>query len=315
MSDQATEAARTLARTIQTISPRWPQRQRCARALIGGSDPFDRLVPARLLEEAAASSLKRLSARKEAAVLFMDRLGGGDGAHAANGFIRALGEICDGASFTHVSFSTPSRGLGSLLRGNLTRAGAESGVLVDVVAHNRPAEGLQMTEDEADELLGQFSLVISYAPSGAGGLMSPASSCPLLARSHVAVLSFPDPESLVADLGAMKATVEKEPGMDSIRFWAMALDDDDEHRDMGHCVLGDGGDAGDRLWVMLDNARRRLYHFFAQPLLDQVPSGEPLYYPCKGLLEKGFPGGVRVSKVVPAGNRLLAIGVGKQVLD
>jgi len=314
MTDQATEAARTLARTIQTISPRWSQRQRCARALIGNSDPFDRFVPARLLEEAAAPGLGKLARRDEAAVLFMDRLGGGDGAHAANALILLLGETCDGASFTHVSFSTPSRGLGSLLRGSLARAGAKSGVLVDVVAHNRPAEGLRMTEEEADALVGQFDLVISYAPSGAGGLLC-SSPCPLLARSHAAVLSFPDPEHLVADLKGMEAAVQKEPGMDSIRMWAMALDEDGEHRDMGHCILGEGGDAGDRLWVLLDNARRRLYHFFAQPLLDQVPSGDSLYLPCKGLLERGFVEGIRVSKVVPAGNRLLAIGSGKLVLD
>ena len=247
----------------------------------------------------------------------MDRLGGGDGAHAAGGLIRAIGERLVGASFTHVSFSTPSRGLGALLRGNLTRAGAESSVLVDVVAHNRPAEGLVMTEEEADTILAGYHLVITYAPSGAAGLLplSGGRADPLVVRSHVAVLAFPDPESLVADLPTMTAAVEAEPAMDSVRFWAMIADEDNAATDLGRCVLGRGGDARDRLWVLLDNARRRLYHFVAEPMLDDLPAGDPLVFPCRRLLESGFVEGLTIGRVVPAGNRLLVVGSGKLVLD
>ncbi len=314
MSDPATATARLFSSSLQSVSPRHKQAQRCARRLLGPTDSFDRFVPSSLVNEATASLLAGLRERSDPVILFMDRLGGGDGGQCAASLIKILGESTRGASFIHISFSTPSRGLGSLLRGNLTRAGAETGVLVDVVAHNRPAEGMVMTREEADSLVADCDLVVTFAPGGSAGLIpgEELKTDPLLTRSHVNVLSFPDPESLVADLPRLSEAIARDPEMDSIRFWAQIHAADGATPDLGRCHLGEDGDADSRLWVLLDNAKRHRYSFTLEPMLEKLPTGVALLCPCSAAMSSAVPG-VRIDRIVPAGNRLLVVGTGRNV--
>jgi hypothetical protein len=157
-------------------------------------------------------------------------------------------------------------------------------------------------------------MVITFAPSGSAGLIprEDRRPDPLLARSHAAVLSFPDPESLVAGLPGLAESVERDPGMDALRFWARVGRESGADGDLGRCVLGPGGDAAERLWVLLDNAKRHRYRILAEPMLDGLPSGDPLICPCRALIESDLLPGLRVERVVPAGDRLVAVGSGEQ---
>ena len=281
MTDPATLTANLLSNALQNVHSSRTEEQRVARQLLRGVDPFERFVPARLLLEALKTHLDQRRLPDKPVVLFMDRLGGGDGAHAAAPIIDTLGKRFRGASFIHVSFATPSRGLGSLLRGNLTRSGAEHGVMVDVVSYNRPAEGLNLDSRQIEAIHNECDLLITYSPGGAGGLLPyPAhpKGDPLLALSHVCVLSFPDPESSVADLPGYRTVIEAEPGLCSLLLRMQVMNDSGQLEELARCTLGPDGDAEDRLWVLLDNARRRRYCLFIEPMSGGRPAGAPREY-------------------------------------
>lgn len=317
MTDPATLTASLLSNALQNVPSSCTEKQRIARQLLRGADPFERFVPAKLLLESLKDHLERRRLPKRPVILFMDRLGGGDGARAALPIIDALGKRFRGASFIHASFATPSRGLGSLLRGNLTRSGAEHGVLVDVVSYNRPAEGLELDSEQVEAIHSECDLMITYSPSGSGGLLPyPAhpTGDPLLALSHVCVLSFPDPESSVADIPGYHTVVEAEPGLDSLLFRMQVTDEHEQLEELGRCTLGPDGDAEDRLWVLLDNAKRRRYHLLVEPMFAGHPAGAPIHCPCRTLLKRGLINDVSVNRIVPAGNRLLAVAMGKETL-
>ena len=318
MTDPATLTARLLSNALQNVPSSCTEKQRIARQLLRGADPFDRFVPARLLLEALKAHLERRRLPDKPVVLFMDRQGGGDGARAALPIIDALGKRFRGASFIHASFATPSRGLGSLLRGNLTRSGAEHGVLVDVVSYNRPAEGLELDSEQVEAIHNECDLLITYSPNGSGGLLPyparPAGDS-LLALSHVCVLSFPDPESSVADLPGYRAVIEAEPGLDSLLFRMQVMNDSGQLEELARCTLGPDGDAEDRLWVLLDNAKRRRYCLSVEPMSGGHPAGAPVHCPCRTLLNRGLINDVSVNRIVPAGNRLLSVAVGKKTLS
>lgn len=317
MTDPATLTASLLSNALQNVPSSSTEEQRVARQLLRGADPFERFVPARLLLEALNAHLDQRRLPDKPVVLFMDRLGGGDGAHAAAPIIDTLGKRFRGASFIHASFATPSRGLGSLLRGNLTRSGAEHGVLVDVVSYNRPAEGLELDSRQIAAIHNECDLLITYSPSGSGGLL-PYPAHPtddsLLALSHVCVLSFPDPESSVADLPGYRTVIEAEPGLDSLLFRMQVMNDREQLEELARCTLGPDGDAEDRLWVLLDNAKRRRYCLSVEPMSGGRPAGAPIHCPCRTLLNRGLINDVSVNRIVPAGNRLLTVARGKKTL-
>jgi hypothetical protein len=314
MSDLATSTASLFSAALNNISPGLMERQRIARQLLAETDPFERIAPTGLLAEATGRFLAEASRPLRPLTLLMDRLGGGEGAGASAALLGLLGDSWPWGSLVHVAFATPARGAGTLVRGNLKRVGAESKVVVDVVADNRPAEGLQLAQADAEQLVAGCSLVVTYAPGGIGGLLPPPSERGvdlLLSRSHVAVLSFPDPESLVADLKALEAIVDKEPGIDALRFWA-EVETDGQFRALGHAVLGQGGDAHDRLWVLLDNARRRRYRFLVEPMWNGTPTGTPYLCPCQTAIEQGLLPELVIDRVVRAGNRLVVVGRGAE---
>jgi len=316
MSARATEAATSFSRALKNIPPGHAERQRIPRQLLATPDPFERVVPNGLLGEAAARFLGEASVPERPLTLLMDRLGGGDSVRAAATLIGTVGEAWPRGSFVHVAFATPPRGVGALVRANLTRVGAETGVLVDVVAHNRPAEGLRLAARDVESLLGQVNLVVTYAPGGVAGLVGASADRGfdhLLARSHVAVLSFPDPEALVADLASLGQVAAREPGLDALRFW-VEVEDDGAFRELGHTVLGAGGDAGERLWVLLDNARRHRYRIQIEPMHDGLPAGDSILCPCQTVLEGGLLPELVVARVVKAGGRLVVVGRGRETL-
>lgn len=316
MSDRATSAATLFSQALTNIHPRATERQRIARQLLASPDPFDRVVPTRLLGEAAAQFLAEATPPARPLTVFLDRLGGGDGVRAAASLIGVIGDAWPRGNFVHVAFATPSRGVGALVRANLTRTGADAGVVVDVVAHNRPAEGLRLSAQDVEQLVGQCDLLVTYAPGGIAGLMDFGTERPvdrLLARSQVTICSFPDPEALVADLAALGEVVDREPGIDALRFW-VEVESDGEFAELGHTSLGAGGDSHERLWVLLDNAKRQRYRIVLEPMRDGLPIGATVLCPCQTVLESGLLPEMVVRRVVKAGSRLVAVGRGRETL-
>jgi hypothetical protein len=313
-SDPPGAAASRLSRALQSISRQAATRNRPALRLLGRGDPFDRLVPSRLLEEAVARALIALPPDAAPLVAVFDRLGGADGAEAGTSLLRLLADRGPGASLVHAAFNTPPRGLGALIRTGLTRAGAELGIPVEVVAHDGPARALKATAGEAEQLLAGVSLAVIFAPRGAAGLQGDAETGPrrdpLLERSHVAVLSYPDPEFLVADLDRLAAIISGEPGIDAVRFWVQA-DTGQGFEELGHALLADPGDARERLWVLLDNARRLRYRVLVEPMLRGLPAGDPLVCPCRRLVEDELREALAIERVVAAGGQLLVCGRGR----
>lgn len=315
MSDHVSATVEAFSRALQDISAEWITRQRNARRLLK-PDALERIVPAKLLGEGLAKLLDDLSKPERPLVLFFDRNGGGDGARAAAGLFPALGERWRGVSFVHVSFATPTQGLGALVRSVLTHAGAEHGVDVHVVAFQRPAEGIGMTTYELDDVVKACDLVLTFATGGSAGLISPRVSVGtdlLVSRSHLSVLSFPDPESLVGDLAGYAGLIEKEPTIDGIRFWVQ-IKADGEYQDLGTTVLGEGGDAEDRLWVLIDNARRQPFRILMEPMRNGLPGGDPLVCPCRTVIESEIGLSAQVIRVVPAGSCLVGVVRGKTTM-
>ncbi len=315
MSDPASAAIAALSKALQEIPSKWTERQRGCRRFLR-TDPLERVVPAKLLSEGLGKLLDERSPTGRPVVLFMDRAGGGDGARAAADTLPLLGGRWPGVSLIHVSFSTPAQGLGVLVRSILVQAGAEHGVNVQVVAHNRPAEGLDLDSNKADAITGECNLVITYAPGGAAGLKysdRTTTDDPLLKRSHLAVLSYTDPESMVSELPFLSGVMDGEPTIDAIRL-LVQIDVDGVFQDLGTARLGPNGDAHDRLWALIDNARRRRYRLLIEPMKNERPAGDPLVCPCRAVIEQDLAGTATVFRTVPAGSRLVTVAQGKSTL-
>ncbi len=315
MTDAASAAIAALTRAIQEIPPERAKRQRVTRQLLD-ADPLERVVPAKLLTEAAGKLLETRSPTRVPHVLFMDRAGGGDGARAAMELMPLLRSRWSGVAFVHISFATPAQGLGTLVRGMLVRAGAENGVHVQVLAHSVPAEGMRLCSTEADEITDAFDLVVTFAPGGAAGLQSDDQQKRedrLLKRSHLSVLSFPDPESTVAALPTFTRIIAKEPDLQAIRFHVQ-VESNHVFEDLGIATLGPGGDAEDHLWALVDNARRHRYRILAVPLGSEHPLGDPLVFPCRAVIETELGSIATVPRIVPAGSRLVAVALARRTL-
>jgi hypothetical protein len=314
---KADTVAGAFSEYLRGIGETWTKRQRIVRALLR-PDPLERLVPEKLLFEAVADHLKHRTVPSSPLVVLMNRSGHGDGARMAGGLFPLLSEYWRGISFVHVSFSTPSRGLGVLVRGLLVKAGADYDINVHVVAHNRPVEGLRLSSEDIDTLVGTADLVISFASGGGAGLMVQdrmMDKSPLLSRSHVSVLSYPDPESLVGELPTMKQILGREPDLASLRLRVQVLGDDNHFEALGAAVLGPEGDAAAQLWPLIDNARRRVYRVLIDPMSGDAPQGDSLICPCRALIKSSLAASAGVSRIVPAGARLVAVAWGNETVD
>lgn len=291
--------------------------ERKARRLLVSAGAFDRFVPERLLLEALSLHLENAGLEREPIVLFLDFAGGGDGARAAASIIALLGTQGLGAAFVHAAGGTP-RGLGALVRTSLVSAGAGAGILVDVVAHDTPLGAVEIPGAQLAALASECALVVSYAPGGVGALLGRRAEG-LLGLSHVGVVTFPDPESFVADLGALGRAIDDEPGMDGALFRVEVEAGDAGETpgfvELGRCTLGPpDGDAGERLWQLIDNAKRRRYRIVVEPTAAGRPVAAPLVCPCRRVLERGSLPGMSVSRIVPSGSRLVAVGRGRATL-
>ena len=305
--------AQAFSMGLDSVSSSWVQRQRIVRWLLK-TDPLERLIPEKLLFEAVAGHLKQRHDIEAPLVVLMNRSGHGDGARTVSGLFPLLTKKWKQISLVHVSFSTPSRGLGALVRGVLVKEGAAHGVNVHVVAHNRPVEGLKLSEEDVDELVNDADLVISFASGGGAGLVTPAKMYDadlLLRHSHIGVLSFPDPDGLVADLPLFEKELGREPDLEMIRFWVQVVTESSGVEDLGFtCLGGAEGDARFRLGPLLDNAKRRPYRVLVEPLSNNLPTGDTLVCPCRSVIESSLSQSVRVEKIVPAGSRLIAVTTG-----
>ncbi|MBN2341698.1 MAG: hypothetical protein JXX29_09775 [Deltaproteobacteria bacterium] len=293
---------------LEAISKESLEKQSKTRHLSRVSDPLEKMVDSSLLREAVAKYLDAYVLPRAPVILFMDRRGGGEGVKISSNLLELISTKYTEAQYIHVSFVTPSGGVGTLLRSALVRKGAECGVLVEVVAHKRPAEGMQLNGDAVDTLMAGCDLVITYAPEGTAGLIfqSDEAHDELLARSHISVLSFPDAEHVVADLPRYEEIIARRPGFNHVRFWVQ-VKDGDSYSTLGQCTLGSGGDAHERLWVLVDNAKRHVYRVLAEPIARDVAIGLPLVHPCRRLLESNHFFGIVPDKIVQAGSDIVMV--------
>ncbi|MBN2528169.1 MAG: hypothetical protein JXR76_17385 [Deltaproteobacteria bacterium] len=308
MSTVSSQIAERFLRAIEAVSLVALEKQSKTRHLsrIGGS--LEKMVDGSLLREALAQYLDKHPLPPSPVIVFMDRRGGGEGVRISGSVLELLSQKTENAQYVHVSFVTPAGGVGTLLRSALARKGADCGILVDSVAHKRPAEGLRLTPAEADNLVSDCDLVITFAPEGTAGLIFQSDDVhdELLARSHISLLSFPDPEHVVADLERYETILAERPGFKHIRFWVQ-IKSGDAWDTLGQCVLGSGGDAQERLWVLVDNAKRHLYRVLAEPVARETAVGVPLIYPCRGLLEKQPFLGLHAKRIVQAGSDIILV--------
>jgi hypothetical protein len=310
MQDGSPADPKALARAIESISKEWTARQRLARRLLA-PDALERLVPSKLLSETLGAALEVRPAPGQPSVLIMDRGGGGDGAKNTAALLPLVAARWPGARVVHAAFATP-RGVGILIKGVVAEAGAACGIAAEAVGGDGPVEGLRLCASDEESLVGGFDLVVTFAHSGAAGVTTRDLSLqgdPLLARSHAAVLSYPDPEGLVAELDRLEQAIEVEPGLDAVRFWVEA-EDAGEFETLGYTTLGKGGDARERLWVLIDNAKRRRWRALVEPMHNGLPAGDPLVCPCRAVIETRLAGDARVVRVVPAGRLLVVVAEG-----
>lgn len=314
MGDPAGEIVAIFSALLQEIPKSWKTRQRVVRQLLL-SDNLERMVPARLLAEGLGRLLEEKEQPNSPTVLFLDWAGGGDGARAAAGVMPLLGEKWPGVSFVHVSFSTPAQGLGTLVRSVLVHAGAENSVNVHVVAYNRPFLGLRFSPEDLVRIATLSDLTIVFSPAGAASLRddSRPESLRMLEISHLSILSYTDPDSLVGDLPQLGDFIEREKGVEAVRFWVQ-VQREGKFEDFGTSVLGPEGDAEERLWSLLDNSRRHCYRVLVQPLSRDLPTGDPLVCPSRAAIERDVVDYAVLRRIVPAGSRLIAVTRGKQTL-
>ncbi len=316
MPDTTSSVVSSLSYALQKIPHSWTGKQRLSRRFLR-SDPLEQLVPNKLIEEGLEKLLDSRSRAGNPLVLFMDRAGGGDGVRAATNLMPLIGRRWSNVSFVHVAFATPAGGVGALIRNALTKTGAEHGVDVHVVAHNRPFEGLEVSQQLEDHLTDACDLIITFAPGGAAGLTGPDPAAEkndvLLRRSHVAVLSYLDPEALIGELGFFDNLVGTEPALEAIRF-NVQVEIDDTFRELGKTALGYDGDAKDKLWALIDNARRHRYQILIEPMQKEAPSGSPLRCPCQTIIKRELGELVTIDRIVPAGATLVTTAKGKDTL-
>jgi hypothetical protein len=317
MPDSASLVVSAFSQALQNIPPQWTGKQRPSRRFLR-SDPLEQLVPNRLIEEGVEKLLDSRSRTGNPLVLLMDRAGGGEGVRAATSLMPLIGRRWSNVSFVHVAFATPAGGVGALIRNALAKTGAEHGVDVHVVAHNRPFEGLEVSEQLGDQLTEACDLIVTFAPGGAAGLTGPASSTEkedlLLRRSHVAVLSYLDPEALIGEMGFFDSLVGTEPALEAIRF-NVQVEIDDAFRELGKTALGYDGDAKDKLWALIDNARRHRYQILIEPMQKDAPSGSPLRCPCQTIIRRELGELATIDRIVPAGSTLVTTAKGKDTLQ
>ena len=308
MSTTSSQIAERFLHALEAVSVESLEKQSKTRHLSKTNDSLEKMVDSSLLREAVAKYLEKCPLPASPVIAFMDRRGGGEGVRISSDILEMLSQQTQNAQYVHVSFVTPAGGVGSLLRGALARKGADCGILVDVVAHKRPAEGMRLSPAEADGLVADCDLVITFAPEGTAGLIfqSDDGRDELLARSHISVLSFPDPEHVVADLDRYEQIVTERPGFNHIRFWVQTWDDN-AWTTLGQCMLGKGGDARQRLWKLVDSAKRHVYRILAEPIAREIAIGVPLIYPCKGLLESRRFHGIVAEKIVQAGSDIIMV--------
>jgi hypothetical protein len=293
--------------------------EKLPRRLLGKGDAFDRIAPTQLLIEAVERGLESAKLARDPVVLFLDfGGGGGDGMRCAAAVIGLLGAKRLGGAFVHVSANTPARGLGALVRTSLVDAGAGAGISVDVVAHAKPLGAAALTHGELAEIAERCALTVSLASGGTAALLG-ADDVPLLEISNVCALSTPDPEALVGDLPALSAAVGEGSGMDGVSFRIEVEAEGGAGSaplaELGRCAIGPPeDDARERLWQLLDNAKRRRYRAIVTPTHGGLPAGAPLVCPCRGVLERGGHAGVSTARIVPSGNRLVAVGRGRKTL-
>lgn len=312
MTDHASRTAAVFSEALQSISPSWVSRYRITRRLLA-RDPLERLIPEKLVLEGLEQELSQRSNVTAPLVVLMNRGGHGDGARLASGMLPLLSNHWDEVSLVHVSFNTPERGLGALVRSVLTRTAAEHGIDAHAVAFNRPAQGLKLSAENVESLLGDASLVVSFASDGEAGLVPDEhlfARDSLLAASHLVVLSFPDPEGLVSELDHLQQVIDDEPNVDALRFWAQVMERPNSFEDLETSVLGAGGTAPKKLWQLIENARRRPYRILVEPLFRGRPAGAPLVCPGRAVLEASLGTSAVIRKIVPAGSRLVAVGKG-----
>jgi hypothetical protein len=277
-------------------------------------DPMERVVTSKLLREAVAKALEHHSFREGANMLLVDCLGGSEGARAASALMPVVEQKLREASLVHLSCGTKGRGVARLIERMLRALVPGLPATIDVLS--TPAS-IEEASPRLGELSSLIDMLVLMAPLGAAGLTWTSDGLgmgELLRQARVSVLTYPDPESLVAALPTMERELSRSKQMASLRV-EFHLDTSHGLVSLGAAIVGPGGDAGQRLWLLLDNARRHRYVATIVPLgPDDMPCGRALACPCRTLLENRLvvPGaGVRI---IPCGGLLAVVAEGRGTL-
>ena len=283
-----------------------------ARHLLAPFDAMEEFVCGAALRESVAALWESSGVPEAPAVLFIDRRGGKLGGNVAATLIELLSRQAPGASLVYVGFGMPPRGVGRLLQAMLVRKGTETGVAVNVVSAARAAEEFQPDEAALRALLSGAALVISFAPPGSAALLphDAEQRDAWVTAAHVNVLSFPDPEHVVADLPRLEKVLGHDPGFKHLRLWVQVREAH-QWTVAGDCRVGELGDAQAQLWPLIDHAQRLPWRLLMVPEAHDAPVGTPLHCPSVGAVSDGASDvGIRVARVIPAGGHFVAVGRG-----
>lgn len=276
-------------------------------------DLMERVVIAKLLRETVGRALELHSFREGAGMLLLDCHGGSEGARAASSLLPVIQEHLRGTNLVHLSCATKGRGVARLIERMLRALVPGLPATIDVLS--TPA-AVEEVCDRLERLEPQADMTVLLAPLGSAGLSWSFDGFglgELVASAHASVLTYLDPESLVAALPVLEKDVESGRGFDRLRI-DLYVDDDDGSRLLGSTEVGPGGEASQRLWVLIDNARRHRYEARLVPLLSGQPCAPPLHCPCRTLLEqrlRRFGAGVRI---VPCGGLFAVVAAGRGTL-
>lgn len=164
-----------------------------------------------------------------------------------------------------VTFALPGTrraGRGFLLERHLEGVAEETGIDVALLCGPASVESSAPSGDEADRLRDAFDLVVVLALAGSAGIEAPWPELPenqWLELADAAVLTFVDPDSLVADLDRFSML---DSGPPRVRVETLARD---QPKLVGRVDVEELDDARKELPHLIESARRRPWRAVAEP--------------------------------------------------
>ncbi len=268
-------------------------------------DSTEQTVFQKLFLEAVEQLITNTDFDKLSTAVLINRSGCGNDVYFANKIVSILAAIENRPSFLQVSFNTPVIGLGSLVKNGVTKTALDLGIEAEVSILDFPIETISISFNETEYLLGNTAPIISYASLGSSSIIPENMLFKpdfFLQRSHVAVLSFLEPEALCAEIPRFYSIMQRESSISSVRF-RVKVAEDEQFFDFGAVTLSDNQEeAQNKLYAVIEDVRKRRFAVFVEPAIKNDKERIYLVCPCRSLVEDpGFLKGVKVIKIVPCG--------------